>query len=286
MRYWQRFQGEGTALGREGSSEQLLGPRPPPPTGPAFWEAVRRGKSSFPEHACKKGKCRLRPRGSPKHPRARSLASTNFPGAREGPCWPLVVLPFLPFLHLALPALQSRLCLTPDPGRQGQAGRRQGCGGMQGSPASRLGSPAPRARTRLFLQGRNHASVSGVRRSQPRTRHESLLWVPWAAQTHQPTGCLLACRQERAGDGGGEHGGGRRPNRPRRSGPHGTGRQREAGAQERARGRASSAKALGQGAAPGWAEQAGPLPGVRRAASAPLGRHPTPAGRKRGPSTP
>lgn len=74
-----------------------------------------------------------------------------------------MALPFLPFLHLALPALQSRLCLTPDPGWQGQgagAGRVWGHAGV--SRQQELGSPGPQGQDQAFPRGRNHTSVCKV----------------------------------------------------------------------------------------------------------------------------
>ena len=59
--------------------------------------------------------------------------------------------------------LQSRLCLAPDPGRQGQgpgAGRVWGHAGV--SHQQELGFPGPQGQDQAFPRGQNHASMCEV----------------------------------------------------------------------------------------------------------------------------
>lgn len=247
-------------------------------------------KAHFLNMRAKKGKVQAASTWRSQAPAGPAAWPQRLPGAREGtllaPRGP--ALPALLTLSPPCPAEPALPHPRPRPAGTGRR-RRQGVGACRGLPPAGVRLPRPPGPGPGFSSGPQPRLRVQGRRSQPRTRHESLLWVPWAAQTHQPTGCLLACRQERRGRGG-EHGGGEAPQQTRRSGPHErTGRQREAGAQGEGSGEGTaSAKALGQEGQPrGGQSRPEPLPGVRRAASAPLGRHPTPAGRKaRVPSTP
>mgnify|MGYP006996379420 CR=1 FL=1 len=148
-----------------GAQEQLLGPRPPPlprPGLPGSCPEEEEEIAHFLNMRAKREACRPRPRGSPERPQARSLAPAA-PGAGRGPCRPLSARPFLPLSHSAFPTLQSRLCLAPDPGRQGQgpgAGRVWGHAGV--SHQQELGFPGPQGQDQAFPRGQNHASMCEV----------------------------------------------------------------------------------------------------------------------------
>lgn len=278
------FQERGQPWAGRGAQEQLLGPRPPPPPqARPSGKLSRRGgeKAHFLNMRAKKGKVQAASTCGPKHPRGPQPGPQRLQGARGGtllaPRGP--ALPALLTLSPPCPAEPAPASPPTQAGRD-RAQETAGCGGHAGvSRQQELRLPGPRAKDQAFPRGRSHASMQG-RRSQPRTRHESLLWVPWAAQTH-PAHRLPppACRQERRGQGG-EHGGRGAPADPQKWTPR---EDREA---ERGRGPGRGLREAQQGARP-WGKRGSrgagqsrqeQLPGVSRAASAPWADTQPPAG--------
>ena len=260
--------GEGTALGRERSSRATPGPQAAsPPTARPPGKLSRRGggNSSFPEHACKKGRVQAVSTWQSRAPTGPAAWPQWLPGAGKGTLpaprgqslpAPLTLSPPHP-AELALPRPRPRPAGTGPRSQQGVGARR----GLPpaGVRLSRPPGPGPGfssgSEPHLCVRGRPRAL--GHSPGQDTNLHSGSHGENKRANPH--TASQPADR--RGGDGA--EGRGRAPQQTRRSGPHErTGWQREARAQERAPGRGHSKyKGPGAGGAPRrppreWGEQA------------------------------